>query len=142
MIGKSLITSHNLIMSIGSKPKDFYLFVLSETNVMLQTMSPLKLTFLNESWNFKVETNFQIRPVGDLVSETHSAGPQRLHYVVLRNSSTFDRGAEGWWTGMNMEDSAVQVKCQRCPLTLQLSSQLQFTFYSSRIINHHDEKAI
>lgn len=43
---------------------------------------------------------------------------------------------------VNTNDSTVQVKCQRCPLTLQLSSQLQLTFYSSHIIKHHDEKAL
>lgn len=43
---------------------------------------------------------------------------------------------------VNTDNSTVQVKCQRCPLTLQLSSQLQFTFYSSHIINHHDEKSL
>lgn len=43
---------------------------------------------------------------------------------------------------MDVDDSTVQVKCQRCPLTLQLSSQLQFTFYSSHIINHYDENAL
>lgn len=43
---------------------------------------------------------------------------------------------------VNTDDSTVQVKCQRCPLTLQLISQLQFAFYSSHIINHHDEKTL
>lgn len=43
---------------------------------------------------------------------------------------------------VNTDDSTVQAKCQRCPLILQLSSRVQFTFYSSHIINHYDEIAL
>lgn len=41
---------------------------------------------------------------------------------------------------VNTGDATVQVKCQRCPLPPQLSSQLQFSFYSPHTINLNDKK--
>lgn len=45
-----------------------------------------------------MQIHFQIEIVGDLVSETHTGEPWCHHYAGLRNSLTFDRGAEEWGT--------------------------------------------
>lgn len=91
---KSLITSQILMTPSAPDFRAVYLLDISETNVM-----SCALSLIGPSDEGSVQIHFQTEIVGDLVSETHTGEPCCHHHVVLRNSSTFDRGAEEWWTG-------------------------------------------
>lgn len=74
-------------------------------------------------------------------SKSNTGKPCCCHYVALRNNLSSDRGAEeSVMETVNMKVSRVQVKGQRCPISLWRGSQLQLTFYSSPVINHDDGK--
>lgn len=66
-----------------------YLLVVSETDAV--SCAP---SLIGPQVAGSVLIHFQTEIVGDLVSEAHTGEPCCRHYVVLRNSSTFDRGAE------------------------------------------------